>query len=53
MDRGGIGGGLNFSGILATIRANTNTALMAGLFSFLLYVIAGFGQTFRDHLQLR
>src|SRR5207248_10214490 len=29
VDRGGIGGGLNFSGILATIRANTNTALMA------------------------
>src|SRR5438067_2440441 len=42
--QGLINGGLNFSGILATIRANTNTALMAGLFSFLLYVIAGFGQ---------
>ena len=44
VDRGGVGGGLNFAQVLATIRGNTSTALMAGLFSFLLYLIAGFGQ---------
>src|SRR5438874_2152489 len=44
VDRGGVGAGLNFAQILATIRGNSSTALMAGLFSFLLYLIAGFGQ---------
>lgn len=42
-ERGGIGGGLNLPAVIATASADFNSALYAGLFALLAYLIGGVG----------